>query len=126
MKEEILEAKRKLYSLLLKVNNDILTDNEVGLMMSLSKDEQIQSLFKNKMEKEQPSTIFLIEKGLFDPVKNKYNHVYTFFGYKSTEQEAKNFCELHGYWTEDDYWSIKYINGGKLWKYRYTEIKYCI
>ena len=69
MKEEILEAKRKLYSLLLKVNNDILTDNEVGLMMSLSKDEQIQSLFKNKMEKEQPSTIFLIEKGLLTQLK---------------------------------------------------------
>lgn len=41
MKEEILEAKRKLYSLLLKNG---LTDNEIDIMYLLSKDEQIQEL----------------------------------------------------------------------------------
>ena len=45
MKEEILEAKRRLYLLLMKLNEDSITDNEVDIMFLLSKDEQIQSLF---------------------------------------------------------------------------------
>ena len=45
MKKEILEAKRRLYSLLLKLDNDKITDNELDIMLSLSKDEQIQDLF---------------------------------------------------------------------------------
>lgn len=44
-KEEILEAKRKLYLLLMKLNKDTITDNELDIMLLLSKDEQIQSLF---------------------------------------------------------------------------------
>ena len=51
MKEEILEAKRRLYLLLMKLNEDSITDNEVDIMFLLSKDEQIQSLF-NKIYKE--------------------------------------------------------------------------
>ena len=43
MKEEILEAKRRLYLLLMKLNEDSITDNEVDIMFLLSKDEQIQS-----------------------------------------------------------------------------------
>ena len=46
MKEEILEAKRRLYLLLMKLNEDSITDNEVDIMFLLSKDEQIQSLFE--------------------------------------------------------------------------------
>jgi len=46
MEEQILEAKQKLYSLLIKLNENIITDNEVDIMFLLSKDEQIQSLFK--------------------------------------------------------------------------------
>jgi len=45
MKEEILELKRKLYLLLIKLDENEITDNEVDIMLSLSKDEQIQSLF---------------------------------------------------------------------------------
>lgn len=51
MKNEILEAKRRLYLLLLnKLNLDNigLTDNEVDIMFLLSKDEQIQSLFETQ------------------------------------------------------------------------------
>jgi hypothetical protein len=47
MKEEILEAKRKLYLLLMKLDEDVITDNEVEIMLLLSKDQQIQSLFDN-------------------------------------------------------------------------------
>ena len=46
MEEEILEAKRRLYLLLMKLNEDSITDNEVDIMFLLSKDEQIQSLFE--------------------------------------------------------------------------------
>lgn len=46
MKEEILEAKRKLYSLLMKCSEDDITNNELDIMILLSKDAQIQSLFE--------------------------------------------------------------------------------
>jgi hypothetical protein len=45
MTEEILEAKRRLYLLLMKLDEVTITDNEVDIMFLLSKDEQIQSLF---------------------------------------------------------------------------------
>lgn len=45
MKEEILEAKRRLYSLLMKIDGYTITDNEIDILFLLSKDEQIQSLF---------------------------------------------------------------------------------
>ena len=45
MKEEILNAKRKLYSLLLKLDEETITENELDIMYLLSKDEQIQNLF---------------------------------------------------------------------------------
>ena len=48
MKEEILEAKRRLYLLLMKLNEDLITDNEVEMMFRLSTDEQIQSLFETQ------------------------------------------------------------------------------
>lgn len=48
MKEELLEAKRKLYHLLLNKNSDELSDNEVEIMFQLSKDEQIQELLNSK------------------------------------------------------------------------------
>ena len=51
MKDEILEAKLRLYHLLMKLNEDIITDNEVDIMIMLSKDEQIQSLFEARRKK---------------------------------------------------------------------------
>lgn len=48
MKEEILEAKKKLYLLLLQSNSNLLTKNEIDIMFLISKDKQIQKLFKNK------------------------------------------------------------------------------
>ena len=51
MKKEILEAKRRLYLLLMKLNEDVITDNETEIMFLLSKDEQIQSLFENTKKK---------------------------------------------------------------------------
>lgn len=47
MKLGILEAKHKLYLLLMKLDEGTITDNEVEIMFLLSKDEQIQSLFDN-------------------------------------------------------------------------------
>jgi hypothetical protein len=51
MKEEILEAKRRLYLLLMKLDENTITDNEVELLFRLSTDEQIQSLFENAKKK---------------------------------------------------------------------------
>lgn len=51
MKEEILEAKRRLYLLLIKLDEDTITDNEVDIMFLLSKDKQIQSLFERQNKK---------------------------------------------------------------------------
>jgi hypothetical protein len=51
MNEEILEAKRRLYLLLLKkpkLDSRGLTDNEIELLLRLSIDEQIQKLFEEK------------------------------------------------------------------------------
>lgn len=52
MKEKLLmllEAKRKLYSLLLELPQDEITDNETDMLFSLSKDEQIQTFLKSKI-----------------------------------------------------------------------------
>ena len=49
MKEEILEAKRKLYLLLLRLDEKTITENEVDIMYSISKDEQIQEFLNSKM-----------------------------------------------------------------------------
>jgi hypothetical protein len=70
-------------------------------------------------------SIFLIEKGWIDPMENRKADGYEPFGFKMTEQEAKDFCELQGYWTGDDCWSIQYKPNGRMWKYRYKEIQYC-
>jgi len=49
MEEELLEAKKRLYSLLIKSSFDDMTDNEIDIMYLLSKDEKIQELLnKNK------------------------------------------------------------------------------
>lgn len=76
--------------------------------------------------KQSKTSIFLIEKGWIDPMENRIADGYEPFGYKATEQEAKDFCESHGYWTSDDCWSIRYKSNGRMWKYRYKEVKYCI
>jgi len=67
-------------------------------------------------------SIFLIEEGWIDPMENRNADGYKPFGFKLTEQEAKDFCESRGYWTADDCWSIDHKPNGKMWKYRYTEI----
>jgi hypothetical protein len=48
MKEEILNAKRKLYSLLLKLDEETITENELDIMYALSNDEQIQNFFNSR------------------------------------------------------------------------------
>ena len=48
MKEEILNAKRKLYSLLLKLDEETITENELDIMYLLSKDEQIQNFLNGR------------------------------------------------------------------------------
>ena len=44
---DLSEAKRKLYSLLLNMNPDDMSDLEVDMMHSLSKDKDIQKKLKN-------------------------------------------------------------------------------
>lgn len=51
MKEELLEAKRKLYSLILNLTEDEMTENELDIMYLLAKDEQIQHFLKNTLTK---------------------------------------------------------------------------
>jgi hypothetical protein len=70
-------------------------------------------------------SIFLIEKGWIDPMENRNADGYEPFGFKLTEQEAKDFCELHGYWTDRDCWSIQFKPNKVMSKYRYEEIQYC-
>lgn len=41
MKEQILQAKLRLYKLLMDSENDELSDNEIELLYKLSKDEQV-------------------------------------------------------------------------------------
>ena len=48
MKEEILNAKRKLYSLLLKLDEETITENELDIMYALSNDEHIQNFFNSR------------------------------------------------------------------------------
>jgi len=53
MDEELLQAKSRLYYLLLKKNVDDLTDNELEIMCQLARDKQIQGHLqtsKNKKE----------------------------------------------------------------------------
>lgn len=52
MDEKIQLAKRQLYSLLLKKDDEELTENEVDILFSLSKDEQIQKFLDEKLKDE--------------------------------------------------------------------------
>jgi len=70
-------------------------------------------------------SIYLIEKGWIDPMENRNADGYDAFGYTITEQEAKEFCESKGCWTDKDCWSVAYYPDKKMVKYRYKEISYC-
>lgn len=48
MKNKLLLAKRNLYFMLINLNEDEITDNEVDIMYLLSKDEQILSFLNNE------------------------------------------------------------------------------
>lgn len=72
---------------------------------------------------ENPKTIYLIEKGFIDSMENRKADWYEPYGYKLTEQEAKEFCDSFGYWSEKDCWSIEYLPDKRMMKYRYNEIK---
>lgn len=51
MKEQILEAKRRLYLLLLNLDDHEISDNELEIMYVLSKDEQIQLSLEKQRKK---------------------------------------------------------------------------
>lgn len=70
-------------------------------------------------------SIYLIEKGWIDPMENRNTDGYEPFTYKLTEQDAKDFCEQQGYWTDKDCWSVAYYPNKQMAKYRYKEIQYC-
>ena len=67
-------------------------------------------------------SIYLIEKGFIDSMENRNVDWYEPFGYKLSEQEAKEFCDSFGFWTDKDCWSIAYLTDKKMMKYRYKEI----
>jgi len=50
MNNKILNAKIVLYKLLLDVDTDTITDNELDILLLLSKDEQIQQLLDKYKE----------------------------------------------------------------------------
>jgi len=72
MKEDILKAKRKLYSLLIKLDENIITNNELDIMLLLSKDDQIQELFDNKNNCTDSSLIYNDNKHSY-PIEAEYN-----------------------------------------------------
>lgn len=49
-KEELKEAKRILYHLLVKTNHQDLTDNEIGIAFLLVKDVQVQEILEKKFK----------------------------------------------------------------------------
>lgn len=51
LETEIFEAKKKLYSLLLRLDPENITDNEADIMYSLSKDDSIQSVLNSSIAK---------------------------------------------------------------------------
>ena len=67
-------------------------------------------------------SIFLIEKGWIDPMENRNADGYKPYGYKLTEDEAKEFCESKGFWTVNDCWSIGFYDKAQIPKFRYKEI----
>lgn len=73
----------------------------------------------------QDGWIFLIEKGWIDPMENRDAYGYTPFGYVLTEQDAREFCESKGYWTDKDCWAVAYHPNKLMAKYRYKAIQYC-
>jgi hypothetical protein len=68
------------------------------------------------------SKVFLIEKAWIDPMENRNASGYDFHSYMTSEEEAKTFCESKGCYTSNDCWEVKYSYGGKMPKYRYTEL----
>ena len=51
--QEVKEAKRKLFNLLLEYPRDTLTDNEVDIMYLLSKDRDIQEILEKAIKLKQ-------------------------------------------------------------------------
>lgn len=78
---------------------------------------------KNVSNCENSKSFYLIEKGIIDPMENRNADWYEPYGFKLTEQEAKEFCDSQGYWSEKDCWSIAYHPDKIMPKYRYKEIK---
>lgn len=62
-KQKLFDAKLKLYSLLLHCVTSDLTDNEIDLMIYLSKDDQIQKHFNQK-------THSIVARGAFDTLNS--------------------------------------------------------
>jgi hypothetical protein len=78
---------------------------------------------KENIESVDVKTIYLIEKGFIDSMENRKADWYEPYGYKLTEQEASEFCDSFGFYTEKDCWSIAYHPDKIMPKYRYKEIK---
>lgn len=86
--------------------------------------EQVDKLLKMQIEECQYhlGEIFLIEKAWIDPMENRDADGYEPFSFFLKEQDAKDFCELGGYFTDKQCWSIAYKPNKRLDKYRYRKI----
>jgi hypothetical protein len=65
--------------------------------------------------------IFIIEKAWVDQMENRNAYGYAVIGYKLTEEEAKQFCESGGFYTNEDCWQIS--KNQKLPKFRYEKLE---
>lgn len=50
MKDKILQLKKELYSLLLDIDDDEITDNELDIITLLSKDKQVQDFINSQLK----------------------------------------------------------------------------
>lgn len=100
-----------------KTPDDIKSEIDNFSKMFLYDRNNYETLNKNS------KSIYLIEKGFIDSMENRNADWYEPYGFKLTEQEANEFCDSHGYYTDKDCWSIAYHPDKIMPKYRYKEIK---
>lgn len=106
--------------------NNMLDLKELETKLDKALDKETSESLKNWLNEKRQSKnhVFLIEEGWIDPMENHNADGYKPFGYLTSEEEAKIFCEKNGYWTPDDCWSINYHPNKQMWKFRYTKIEY--
>lgn len=107
-------------SLELALKLDEVTEETIGEVFGRSQDKVSNDEPLNEEIPEQP--IFLIEEAWIDPSENNNADGYSACAFTHSEDLAKDFCELQGYWTVSDCWSIARFPDGRMPKYRYKQL----